>query len=1075
MPQYPVLEPNMTPPATFPKAHITNLMEVYRELTALGLYVLPKQRTKKLPVIRYWVKNNPIICTPDMAYLDQRSEDVSGWCVVTGERSGSLVVLDFDTEEIRAHGVDPVRIYDYVQDLSPCDFALASPAGGVHLYYRLPEGKTELRNSKPIKGLDIRGEGGQVVTLLGYNRYDNTADDNMADKKGVPSGHTDTYKKLSDGRYDTIPVMSDGLYEWLNKDKVAVKGKTKIHPDIVAGHNYTQSEQGQARLDKHFKQPKTDRERIVLECLSYVLSEWDNRKDYEQWYQMWMSAHHGSDGSPLVRDTILSHPNIYWRDGERGRVDFRTKWDSHTFREEQGYTVASLFWLARKSGWLTHTGYEIPDALVNKFNKQYISSWLETLVELPRRALVQSQTGSGKTYAIEHILKRLGDVKGVIFVPSVKLATELCYTLNTKHGLTATLYIDPTTNRTLPSEELIKAKLLVTTLQTFSSKVAQAGVPMSDYGFVYIEECDQLFTQFARGDGGIYGSHVTGNEARRGYAVLRDAFANSGVVWGVDATMSRVSYDLAEALKASHTIHVYRNDYISKKAPVTFLISKGEAYQEALRALMAGKQVVLAADTAQVAEEMRSIMVEIGVVTEAETITITRPSERSAKVRAFMEDVNGQSKLYRLICYNSCMASGVSITEVTPDVVVQVCTYLTPRTNLQLLNRFRKQVVVYCYYRTGESLYNKTAEQVLDDAERRAWIESAQVKIPLAARSDDAELRAHIASLSIGDEYQQQRSAREFYTALLVGDGRKVKNGDEVDVNHMIVASLEAVRNAKKEYAEQLKSTWAETPPIDRNRPALSSYTPIEVAQGEIHATIERALKGNIPLDTDHKMIYDTVHEFVDVVAPLSAFLEQGEALRRAEGYLADSGKAITALTNNITLVRVMATLHHMYRTLDDKITSTMLEKRAKAFMGALWEVKDAYSAVTHRKEQEWDEVYERNDTAEERAVDFAKILLSHIGLKQRMERAGRNEKVYSIVNAEAARLFLSWRSPNNAEITFSDAPIVVKINERVEHLAIYEDMSDIDKARVFRLLTEERYTDFPLAVMTIHRNEDVF
>lgn len=1073
MPQYPILEPNIRPSGEYPKAHLTNLMKVYRELTALGLYVLPKQRTKKLPVIRYWVKNNPIVCTPDMAYIDQQSDDVSGWCIATGERSGGLVVLDFDTEEIKQHGVDPVRIYDYVQDLSPCDFAFASPSGGVHLYYKLPEGKTELRNSKPIKGLDIRGEGGQVVTLLGYNRYDNTSDDNMADKKGVPSGHCDTYKKLPDGVYHTIPTMSDALYEWLNKPKVAAK--TKVHPDIVAGHNYTQSEQGQERLAKHFKQDKTDRERIVLECLTYVLKEWDNRKDYEQWYQMWMSSHHGSDGSPLVRDFILSHPNVYWRDGERGRMDFRQKWDSHVYREDSGYTVASLFWLARKAGWLTFTGYEIPDALVIKFTKPFITQWLETLAELPTRVLLQSQTGSGKTYAIEYILKRLGDVKGVIFVPSVKLATELCYTLRTKHGLDATLYIDPKTNRTLPAEVLINAKLLVTTLQTFSSKVAAAGVPMSDYGFVYIEECDQLFIQFARGDGGIYGSHVTGNEARRGYAVLRDAFANSGVVWGVDATMSRVSYDLAEALKATHTIHVYRNDYISPKAPVTFLQSKGEAYQEALRALMAGKQVVLAADTAQVAEEMRSIMVEIGVVTEDETITITRPSERSAKVQAFMQDVNGQSKLYRLICYNSCMASGVSITEVTPDVVVQVCTYLTPRTNLQLLNRFRKQVVVYCYYRTGENLYNKSAEQILQDAENRAWIESAQVKIPLAVRNDDARLREHIASLSIGDEYNQQRSAREFYSALLVGDGRKVTRGDEVDVNHMIVASLEAVRNAKKEYAEQLKTSWVETPPIDRNRPALASYTPLEVAQGEIHAQIERALKGNIPLDTDPKEIYDTVHEFVDVVAPLSAFLEQGEALRRAEMYLADSGKAITALTNNITLVRVLATLHHMYATLDDVITTSMLPKRAKAFMGALWDCKDAYEAVTHRKEQEWDEVYNRNDTDEERAVDFAKILLARIGLKQRMERAGRTEKTYCIVNAEAARKFLSWRMPENAEISFSDKAIADKIEERSEHLTIYDAMNDADKARVFHLLTQERYTDFPLAVMTVHRNEDVF
>jgi hypothetical protein len=1071
MPQYPLLTPNVKPLGYYPKASIPDLMKVYRELSGLGLYVVPKQKDKKLPVNRYWQKNNRVHCTESMAYADQQSEGVSGWCVVTGSLSGNLVVLDFDTKEIEINGVDPVRMYDYVQDLSPTDFVLASPAGGVHLYYRLPDTMKMLGNSKPLKGIDVRGEGGQVVTLLGYNRYDNTPDDNIADKKGVPDGHVDTYRKLTDGRYNEIPEMTQALYDWLVRDKVT---KDKPHPDTIGGKNYAQTAQGQERLEKHFKQHKTDRERIVLECLSYVLDDWNSDNGYEQWYQLWMSSHHGSDGSTIVRDLLLTHPNIYWRDGAKGRAHFKQAWDGHVYREEQGYTVASLFWLARKSGWLAQTGYEIPDALVEKFNEQYVTNWLIKLEDLPARALIQSQTGSGKTRAIKYVWERLGMPKGVIFVPSVKLATELCNTL-IKDGVPATLYIDNDTQRALPTETLIKASLLVTTLQTFATKVFNAGVPMSDYGFVYIEECDQLFIQFARGDGGKFGSHVTGNEARLGYAVLRDAFANSGLVWGVDATMSRVSYDLAEALKANYTIQVYRNEYISKKAPVTFLDSKGEAYQEVLRALMGGKQVVVAADTAQVADEVVSIMVQIGVVTEDETISITRPSERSKKVRAFMEDVNEEAKKYRLISYNSCMASGVSITEVTPDVVVQICTYLTPRNNLQLLNRFRKQKIVYCYYRMGESLYAKSAQEILDDAERRAWIESAQVKIPVAIRNDDAKLREYITSLSIGDEYQQNRSAREFYKSLIQGDGRKVTTGDEVSVSHMITASLEAVKQARKEYAEELKTSWVETPPIDRKRPALPSYTPIQVAQGEIHAQIERALRGNLPLDTDPKEVYDTVYEFVDVVAPLTAFLEQGEALRRAENYLADSGKAITALTNNITLVRVLATLHHMYRSLDDVLTNELVAERAKPFMAALWDCKEAYEAVTSRDEQSWDAVYNRNDTDEERALDFAKILLSRIGLDQRQKRKGRDGKLHFIKNAEAARKFISWRMPDKTDIVFSDAPIEKIINDRAQPLLIYDAMSATDKERVMNMVRNEKYTTFEMAVMTIYNNEDGF
>lgn len=534
-PNYPRLKPHILPFGEYPKLDITRLMQIYDELTAVGLYVIPKRRTDKIPVRDYWRTDNPKIATRESVQQDQKSADVSGWCVATGERSNRVVVLDFDTHDIEQQGIDPWVMYMWVQGTSETGFVLASPAGGIHLYYRIPDHLDMIGNdSPPVKGIDLRGHGGQVVTMGGFNRYDDTASKSKASDKGVPSGHCATYEKLPDGEYDSIPEMSQELYDWLTSLK-----KSKIEAKSSDGEHYAKTVQGLARVTEHNKQPISDRERVVIECLSYILGDWEN-KGYDEWSQMWMASHHGSDGSSRIRDYILEHPNVMWSDGARGRQHFRETWDKHESKED-GYTVASLFYLARNQGWLTQTGYEISDRLTEKINVRYVSEWFETLTDYPKRLLMISQTGSGKTFGFSQLWRDLGQPKSVIFVPSIRLATELAQTLKNEHGLPVTLYIDNETGKRKQAIEMVDAKILVTTLQSFATKIYEAGVPMKRYGLVYFEECNQMFEQFARGGGGLYSSHVSEKEARKGYAVIREAFTDSEYVWGVDATMSRVS------------------------------------------------------------------------------------------------------------------------------------------------------------------------------------------------------------------------------------------------------------------------------------------------------------------------------------------------------------------------------------------------------------------------------------------------------------------------------------------------------------------------------------------------------
>ncbi len=597
---------------------------------------------------------------------------------------------------------------------------------------------------------------------------------------------------------------------------------------------------------------------------------------------------------------------------------------------------------------------------------------------------------------------------------------------------------------------------------------------MAKYGLVYFEESDQLFQQFARGGGGAYASHVKDDEARAGYAVMHDAFENSANVWCVDATMTQVTYYVAKSFVPDDTpITVVQNSRIAQKSAVQMLSERGEAYQVVLQAILSGKKVVVVTDTAQAAEEVVETMDNLGVLTDKKALLITSHTERNHAVHAFMEDVNAGAAKYDLVAYNSVMASGVSITSVKPDVLVQICTYLTPRVNLQLLNRYRQQGSVYVFFQQAESLYLEGDKEVLLEAYRRAGLEANLMNMPLVERTQDARVREVIASYSIGDETLQRRDAAAFYSGLLEDDGREVKWAEPMATSTLIDHSLKAVRAIKKEKKDELRHTWIETRPINQDDPADPEMSDLEVAQGEIHAKIDSVLHGNVPTDTDPATVYDVVHEFVGSSSALSAFILQGDALRTAETYLADDGRAITTLANHITLIQVLTSVHILYPTLRDELLPADLETRAPAFMSILLGQKEQYDAVINRQSQKFQLVYDKEDNDVDRAVAFVKIILARIGLKQRNAKysrsGGEQQYKYSIENAENALRFLQWRYPDReVDINFTDAPIRAIIDARGSHIKIFQAMTGDQQAKVMRILNSEKTTDFPTAVETV-------
>lgn len=994
----------------YPKPSISELMAIYDELTAIGLQLLPKRYNQKFPVSEYWQKGK--VSGVDMsrqAMLKwQLSHDVCGWCV----RTGRVYVVDMDTADIERSGQNPETLYDDIQELSESGFVLASPSGGVHIYYRIPDNLEVLPNCKLFPGVDGRGEGGQVVTIGGYNRYD--GDDAL--KKAVPEGHYATYSKLKFGIYNTIPVMSIGLYNH-------IKSGTK-KPDIRSvpeqARAYQQTEQANQRVTVHRAQLPEVQKRIVLEALSYALKGWKHRDYYQEWLPLWMSAYDGCNHTDVL-DYILNHPDIEWK-YESDRSTFVHTWSAHNPRETEGYTVATLFWLARRAGWLSQTGAEITAYESIQFKR--ISDWFEGLPDIPKRLLLVSQTGSGKTYSYIAAWKRLNQPKSVIVVPTTKLAKEL-YTTLRQAGLPAILYVD--SGATLEAGALRDAALLVTTLQTFAIK---ARPDMSEYGLVLFEESDELFRQFARGGGGMYGgSHVRENEAQEGFKVIADAFAKSEHVFCYDATMSKVTETIARSFSTA-TVRTVVNSEKNTKAPVTMLPDIDAAYQVAINALASGERVVVACDTARAASDMLEMALMAGVVKEAEALVITARTENDPRVSAFMQDVNGQAELYRLVCYNSAMGSGVSITSVQPDTLVQIADYLTPRHNLQILNRYRRQNKVFVFYRTGENLYAPDVETIRYDLNEKLAYESGLMNVPLLERNKLAAIRAEAAIMATADEQRQNRAPRDFYMWLLRGDGRRVSDEWAENISGTLRYLKEALNEVRKEKAAEIARTWNTVQPVDHANPAPAGMVAIDYARGIRHAEIKRALLDNIPTNAEPEIINRIVSQFEDNTGMLYLLLKQERTFELAERTFLDRSKAVSAIENKMTRLRLSTALFALYHSLDDVLTPDLLEMRVGAFKAVFDPV--LYDRAISRNGQKFSQVYQSDDDTGS-YMALAKIMLAQFGLKQRAEKFDRVEgkwrMQYRIANADDLRQFIAWRHPEGIE-AFSFEPADLKPTE---------------------------------------------
>ena len=137
---------------------MSTLLKAAIAYAARGWHVLPLRAASKLPATTHGLHD----ATTD-------AEVITGWWkrwpnanigVRTGAVSG-LVVLDVDPP----HGFESLAELEAAHGALPPGPRVTTPRGGLHLYFAHPGGVVPNSAGKLGPGLDVRGDGGYVVTV----------------------------------------------------------------------------------------------------------------------------------------------------------------------------------------------------------------------------------------------------------------------------------------------------------------------------------------------------------------------------------------------------------------------------------------------------------------------------------------------------------------------------------------------------------------------------------------------------------------------------------------------------------------------------------------------------------------------------------------------------------------------------------------------------------------------------------------------------------------------------------------------------------------------------------------------
>jgi hypothetical protein len=771
---------------------------------------------------------------------------------------------------------------------------------------------------------------------------------------------------------------------------LGVYRQTNNDAPLETFHLTSDDESISKRALAHEEAPDEKKLSVTLEALRYALKGWGESDTRDERLPLIMSAFAASNDI-AVRDTFIDHSAHAW-DESNQKATLSTWWASHR-PKSGGYTAATLFYAARHNGWLQRSSVEL--SAYETINAAEVGDWLTT-TELPSRVLLKSGTGTGKTRGAIRLLKQLIDedeeTHALFIAPSIKLCVALSNTL-TREGVTNTLYID--NGKTKDADTLREAKILVTTLQTFGVKLAQTGINLKKYKLVVMDESDELVSSFVRSGigGGIgHASHVTREQARFGVDSLVAIFRDAERVLLLDGTATDLSRFVMEELSPRNSTGVYVNTFRRPKAPVYMFSSLAGLRNDIVNTVSTGARVVIAADTKSEAALIETLLILCEVVEPDNVLRITGDTATDSRVSAFFDDVEAGAQKYQVIIYNSAMGSGVSIERTKPDVVYLLASYLSPRKLLQLMNRYRQQMVVKAHVVGYESLYSTTVDERYERLQEATKNESALAALSMQSRTAVAETVARAALIAATDDYDQTRSVRDFFTRLLYDDGRSVSYvyADKEALKEETSDARTILRNVK----ESVLEGWRSVEPIERGDAVPKDVTPDYLAKGILHATIRKEFEtydvGTFDLsDAD---IARLALKFRSFRRTIEKWLKPERIMNITASELYDRTRETVTFRLYFSRIEVISLLGELFPDLQRPYTDEEIEKRSSRFVKEVSRRRPTYDIVAS-EHLSFENVTQRvGDDPVQYALSLANGILKSIGLKVKRTNGKRRK-----------------------------------------------------------------------------------
>ncbi|NVK45939.1 MAG: bifunctional DNA primase/polymerase [Rhodobacteraceae bacterium] len=281
-------------------------------------------------------------------------------------RASGLAVLDLDKRPDK-DGAAALRDLGYAPDsLSPS--IISTPSGGLHLYFRWPEGLGNSAAGLPA-GVDVRGDGGYVIAPGAVNG------------KGAYSGH-----------------LTPDLPDW-------PEGLHPARPSALEGASGEREGLSLA---------------VIREAVMALPNDGDAFASRDDWLKIVAAVHHETDGSDdgleLVQEWSAQHPT--YDEGETESV-----WQSFHRSEGPVRTFATIRAEARQHGW--HDPIWQAERAA-EFDSLFDALWTpEELAEAETAATIDELVGDPAA------IKAKADLDAIVQADLVTLSPDECANFQT--------------------------------------------------------------------------------------------------------------------------------------------------------------------------------------------------------------------------------------------------------------------------------------------------------------------------------------------------------------------------------------------------------------------------------------------------------------------------------------------------------------------------------------------------------------------------------------------------------------------------------------------------------------------